>query len=540
MKLIQYTLTLFLLILASALAAQSNLTLTLYELGFVRVVDISNAGDERLFICEQGGLIKIIDGDGNTLPAPFLDIRSRVNDSQNEQGLLGLAFDPNYAQNGYFYINYTGGSGDGQSRISRFSRSANDPNAADANSEEMLLTLDQPAWNHNGGDLAFGPDGYLYIGFGDGGSGGDPWGNSQNKAVWFGKMLRIDVSGNTYTVPLDNPFVSDPQAAEEIWAYGLRNPWRFSFDRETGDMWIGDVGQNAREEIDFQPASSLGGENYGWNCREGDLAFGSPSSECDPIHDTYVEPVVSYLAGGFCNSVTGGYVYRGCKYPDLYGKYVYADYCHGLFWTIEPDGQGGWINTEVFDNSTYDISTFGEDMHGELYAARLDGQIYQVGMGAEQTAPNITINDNELSVPSGLSAYQWYLNGNAIPNATGNTFIAGQSGEYSVEVTYSNGCTFLSSAVMLTVGLGEVSWLDLLSVTPNPFSERVAVNIQLPVSKALVVSVLDVQGKEMYRRELAASLQVNEQLKLGSLPSGVYMLRIRSDEGSWSMKLVKE
>ena len=263
---------------AGLLAAQTKIALNVYAGGFTRPVDIVNAGDSRLFIVEQRGIIKIIDGNGQVLSTPFLDIDARVGSQGNEQGLLGLAFHPDYANNGFFYVNYTNNSGD--TRIARFKVSADNPNVADPNSEKLLLPVDQPYSNHNAGDLTFGPDGYLYFGLGDGGSGGDPQNNGQTATAYLGKMLRIDVdNGDPYAIPPTNPFKDTDFYLDEIWATGLRNPWRFSFDRLTGDLWIGDVGQDAWEEIDFQPASSTGGENYGWRCYEGNHVY-SMSGSC--------------------------------------------------------------------------------------------------------------------------------------------------------------------------------------------------------------------------------------------------------------------
>ena len=332
-------------------------------------MDITHAGDERLFVVERAGRIKIII-DGSIHINNFLDITSKVNDNPNERGLLGLAFHPDYFSNGYFYVNYTMNNGD--TRISRFSV-ANDPNTADPNSEMVIMEIDQPEWNHNGGGIKFGPDGYLYIGTGDGGSGGDPWGpigNGQNTQTLLGKMLRIDVNnGSPYSIPPTNPFVGNNDVLDEIWAIGLRNPWRFSFDKETGDLWIGDVGQNVWEEIDFQPANSTGGENYGWKCYEGTHNF---SSNCGTATN-FVDPVHDFSHGNFEHcSVTGGFVYRGCENPDFVGHYIYTDFCSGVFWSLVPDGNGGWTNTQIANYGGYDISTFGEDVNGELYVAPIE------------------------------------------------------------------------------------------------------------------------------------------------------------------------
>ena len=349
--------------------------------GLSSPVDITHAGDSsgRLFITLQGGRVVIFDG-VQILSPPFLDINSLVS-SGGERGLLGAAFHPNYVGNGFFYVSYTDTAGD--SVIARYSVSL-DPNRADPTSGVILLTIPQPFSNHNGGQLHFGPDGYLYIGIGDGGSGGDPQNNGQDLGTLLGKILRIDVdSGFPFTVPPDNPFVGVVGAREEIWSFGLRNPWRFSFDRLTGDMFIGDVGQNSWEEVDFQPASSTGGENYGWRLMEGNSCF-NPAINCN--NGTLTLPILVYDHSVGC-SVTGGYLYRGSKNPNLNGLYLYGDFCSGLIWGAQEDGLGGW-NTTVLLDTNFSISTFGEDESGEIYFAHLsatDGTIYQVVQSTSST-----------------------------------------------------------------------------------------------------------------------------------------------------------
>ena len=328
--------------------------------GLARPVDLQPDGSGRVFIIEKVGRIRILQ-DGQLLVQPFLDITNRVGSDSNEQGLLGLAFHPQYAQNGRFFVNYTDKNGD--TVIARFQVSS-DPNRADPDSEVKVLGVDQPYANHNGGVVTFGPDGYLYLGLGDGGSQGDPRGNAQNTAVLLGKILRIDVdSAEPYAIPSDNPF------GNEVWAYGLRNPWRISFDKQSGDLYIGDVGQNQWEEIDYLPAGSPGGANFGWNLREGAHDYEGTASPdlIDPIAE------YSHQEGG-C-SITGGFVYFGSR-PEWNGIYLYGDYCSGFVWgLIRTDG--GWQNQLLFQTGVT-ITSFGQDEAGEIYLISDNGNIYRL------------------------------------------------------------------------------------------------------------------------------------------------------------------
>lgn len=329
-------------------------------------------GSNRLFITLQAGQIVIYDGT-QVLPTPFLNIDPLVSCCQ-ERGLLSVAFHPDYVNNGFFFINYT--DVDGDTVIARYTVSA-DPNVADHSSAVVLLTVPQPFGNHNGGQLQFGPDGFLYIGMGDGGSGGDPFNNAQNLGTFHGKILRIDVdNGFPYAIPLNNPFIGNPGALDEIWAFGLRNPWRFSFDRLTGDLFVADVGQDAWEEINFQLFGSSGGENYGWRFMEGNHCF-NPPANCND--GTLTLPILEYSHSLGC-SVTGGYRYRGSQIPQLFGTYLYGDFCSGLLWGATENGPNDW-STELLLDTDISISAFGEDQFGEVYLAHYSaasGAIYRV------------------------------------------------------------------------------------------------------------------------------------------------------------------
>lgn len=347
------------------------------NLSFSRPLNVQHAGDEtnRLFVEEQSGTIYVFENDEETSEKTvFLNISDRITDTGNEQGLLGLAFHPNYESNGYFYVNYTA-SGSGRTIISRFSVSEDDPDQADPNSETEILSYAQPFGNHNGGHLAFGPDGYLYISAGDGGGAGDPNENDQDRTTLLGSILRIDIdnpeNGKQYGIPADNPFAGNEEGfREEIFAYGLRNPWRFSFDPETDNLWAADVGQSDREEIHLIE----NGLNYGWNIIEGSACFNPPGG-CDK---TGLElPVFEYSHGQQNGSITGGFVYRGPSMPELQGYYIYADFLSGRIWALNTSNLDNPDNSELY-RADFGISSFGTDQNNELYICGFDGKIYRL------------------------------------------------------------------------------------------------------------------------------------------------------------------
>jgi len=353
---------------------QLNLTLKPVASGFAKPLYLTHAHDQRLFVVQQAGQIMIIEG-GVTRPTPFLDIKTRVGSNGNEQGLLSVAFHPNYQKNGLFYVNYT--NLEGSTTIARYNVSA-DPNVADEISEQILLTIPQPYSNHNGGHILFGPDGYLYIGMGDGGAANDPHNNGQSLNTLLGKILRLDVdTGSPYGVPQDNPFITTAAARPEIWSYGWRNPWRMAFDAATGDLYVADVGQNQYEEVDVELAGSGGGQNYGWRLMEASHCF-NPTS-CDPATLKVVMPIAEYPHSQGC-SVTGGYVYHGTQFPQLNGVYLYADYCTGTLWGLRHEADGSWSQAELLASGKI-ISSFGLDAAGELYLIdHRSGEVWQVSV----------------------------------------------------------------------------------------------------------------------------------------------------------------
>ena len=371
----------------SAIGVSSRRVFPEVEIRRPIVVTHANDGSDRIFIASQYGVIHILENDEEAEDSTvFLDIEDQVvyNDKQNEEGFLGLAFHPKYKQNGKFYAYYTTTSAPRVSVISEFTVSKNDPNKADPKSEREVLRIPQPFWNHNGGTICFGPDGYLYIGLGDGGKGGDPFGNGQNLSTWLGSILRIDVDnqdkGKGYAVPKDNPFVGKEGAKPEIYAYGLRNVWRMSFDRKTGHFWVADVGQKLWEEINIVTK----GGNYGWNLREAKHKYENGSEArpdlIDPIWEYPHEAVQGGVVGGQVGkSITGGHVYRGSAIPALGGYYVYADYVSGGLWALKYDWESKRVSqTRTLGGFKLPVMSFGEDQGGELYYTTPAGAIYKL------------------------------------------------------------------------------------------------------------------------------------------------------------------
>ncbi len=388
---------------ALSTVANAQLTSQLVASGIDRPVFMTHAGDGsgRLFIIEQEGQIRILESDGTLLAAPFMDIDTVVTGGTSggdERGLLGLAFDPDFANNGKLYVDYTGTGG--HTSVAEYTLA--DPSVdvmtgADIGTRRQIMQIIQPFSNHNGGWIGFGPDGYLYVASGDGGSGNDPGNRAGDLFERLGKLHRIDVSGaddfpgdgnHNYAIPADNPFVgADPGIPESIWNYGLRNPWRTSFDSMTGDLWIADVGQFNWEEVNFEPAGDAGGHHYGWRCREG---FHAAVGTCAGSSEPFYEPIHEYGHGAEC-SITGGYVYRGCELGEAYqGKYFFSDYCGGKIWTLDP--ANGYARTTEF-NSGFAVSSFGQGEDGELYVADLfAGRVYKI---IDPNAPDD--NDNGIA-----------------------------------------------------------------------------------------------------------------------------------------------
>jgi glucose/arabinose dehydrogenase len=437
---------------------QSPLSAQLFSSGYEDPLDIKNCGDSRLFIVEKAGKIWICDSVGNRSATPFLDITFKVASYYTSQGLLGMAFDPDYQNNGFFYVNYTGLNGG--SVLGRYQVSATDPNKADGKSFKVILKQPQPATSHNGGNIVFGTDGYLYTTFGDGGEVGDPNNYSQRKSSLLGKILRLDVSTLPATFPPDNPYVG-VAGLDHIWSSGLRHPWRFTFDELTGDLWIGDVGNNTWEEVDFEPADASGLINYGWHCYEGFEV--DDTSDCDLSTD-FVEPLFVFAHDTYLNdcSVTGGYVYRGANSGFLYGNYLFSDYCSGVLRMISSDGNGGWLldSLDIFDER---IVTFGQDQNSELYFASIyDGEIFKLVDTSNTLAGKITVSDEAtadcsgrrpvLLAPKGKNLrYEWLLNQTVVATTMENRFVPAVSGEYEMVIKSPDGRSARSQKVTVDV-----------------------------------------------------------------------------------------
>jgi len=445
----------------------------------------SNDGTNRLFLVQQNGIIKVFQNDTNILSSGvsnFLNISNKISSSNGEEGLLGLAFHPNYASNGYFYVNYTATSSPLKTVISRFKVSPGNPNKADSLSEYKILEINQPYFNHNGGTLLFGLDGYLYIGMGDGGSGGDPQNNAQNLQSLLGKMLRIDINDTTpskrYVIPPSNPFYNNPSAGrEEIFSWGLRNPWKFSQDPQTGFIYAGDVGQNLWEEIDI----IKNGKNYGWRILEGFQCFNPPSG-CDTSGKTM--PIKAYSHNDGSCSVTGGYVYRGNRRPELLGAYIYADYCSGKIWMLRYNGTSITSDSLLID-SPYFIATFGIDQSNELYilSYSASSKIYRFNKNS-----SVGISNNESEIPEVFKLGQNY---------------------------------------------------------PNPFNPETIIKYSVAERTKISLSVYDITGKKVASLvntvQLPGNYSVYWNAKDNSgktLPSGIYFYRLVTDKFSDTKRMV--
>jgi hypothetical protein len=507
MKLFVYWIFISFLFCSSLQSEAQKLAAIPYVSGINSPIDLKHCGDDRLFIADRAGRIRIIDADGTLRPTPFLNITSKISSASGEEGFLGIAFSPTYKNDGKFYVDYTSNiAGKLTSVIEEYKVSAADSNVADPNSALTLLTQLQPFTNHNGGNLMFGKDGYLYINFGDGGSGGDPLRNGQNKKTFLAKILRIDISNSSasqpYAIPPTNPFYNDTTTGikKEIWAYGVRNPFRSSVDRLTGDLWIADVGQNAHEEIDYQPANDSGGRNYGWNIMEGNFCY-SPPTGCNmtglslPIYD-YSHSV------GF--SIIGGYIYRSAQSKSLFGTYIFSDYVSKWIDGIkQSDGilSGSVTHFITAAQSTGNPISFGEDRYGDQYIIfNGNGTIYKLQDTSSQRRPKAYFTPIDQGGGSfllqGLQGrnlnYQWLKNDTIIQGATSPDYTTSVTGSYTLEVT--NALNFKDTSGVYLLGAS----LNLLSFT----AQKIPAGVKLEWKTG---AELNIKGYQIQERKGTAA-----------------------------------
>jgi len=543
------------------IVAQPVLTFTPFATGMGSALEVVNAADgtNRLFIAQRNGTIRIHNGT-MLLPTPFINLVDTVLDN-GEQGLLSLAFHPDYETNRYFFVWYTDKEGD--LTLARYQTSAGDPNIADPNSEVVLLEIPKPGTpyftNHNGGKIAFGTDGYLYVSIGDGGSGGDPFNNAQNGNSLLGKMLRLNANNFStppyYSIPADNPYVGDPTVLDEIWALGLRNPWRWSWDRLTNDMWIADVGQGAWEEINFRTAGTTAAVNYGWRCYEGNANYNTTG--CGPSSN-YVFPIFAYphnsTTGGF--SVSGGYVYRGSAYPLLSGYYVCADYVSGNVWKIRSNGSGGW---NVFQQSGLpgNITGFGEGENGALYAISLGGTLYLVEANSSlplrliditaQAKKDLVKINWATSFEENISLFEieYSYDGVQFSNAA-RVKPANISNGYSYSFDHViNTSKSLFYRLKTSEQNGQISYSKIVMV--NGYTDKgiiiqptVITNLQLRIDAAEPVEsirVFNSIGKEVVSKSIGGR-QGTISIQLPALSPGTYIVHSRTQSGSQQHKIL--
>ncbi len=512
---------------------QNSIKVTKIASGLSIPVDIAHCNDDRIFILQKAGKIRILQN-GKLLDSTFLDITDKVNSRGNEQGLLGLAFHPDYKNNGFFFVNYIDKSSPAQTIVAKYKVSSIDSNRA-VNAETVLLRITQPFTNHNGGCLKFGKDGYLYIGMGDGGSSGDPNNNAQNPKELLGKMLRIDVnSDSTYAIPSSNPFINNNNYRPEIWSVGLRNPWRFSFDRLNGDLWIGDVGQGDWEEVDYETFGSKGGVNYGWRCYEGNHNYNV--TNCN-AKQNYTFPIHEYFSDQTKDgcSITGGYVYRGFQNPTYYGKYIFADYCSGKIWWLEKATDTTYTSKQIYKFLSNQISSFGEDVNGELYfTAIAEGALYKISQDcnlkvlSRDIKSPLCAEDNNASVRLTLNDttvlnYNW---SNGSRNAELNNI---GSGTYFVTISNST-CSILDTIVIKETPKKKACLTPVFQSIVCANDSALLIACDLPIALQYIwkrdgVIIPDLASKRVAVRE-----------------SGIYQLQIKDEndclsEGSDSLKI---
>lgn len=520
--------------------------------GFSSPVDVINAGDSRLFIVEQGGTIKMWNGT-SIISTPFLNISSITN-FNGEMGLLSAVFHPNYATNRFFFVYYN--SANGNINIARYQTKLNNPNEADETSGVVLLSIPKPFTNHNGGKLNFGTDGFLYFGTGDGGSGGDPNNLAQNPTSLLGKMLRIDVNSFTtppyYTIPATNPFATHATNKREIFSVGLRNPWRWSFDKQNGDMWIADVGQNLWEEVNYSPATNQNNLNYGWRCYEASATYNT--SGCGSL-SSYISPIFEYghniTTGGY--SITGGYVYRGTEYPFLQGYYFITDYVTKINWLIKSNGVGGWLTYQSNTIAPANISGFGEAIDGTLFALGLNnGTLYKI------TASNplpIKLFSFSAKNTNGEHILNWSVNGHSngdlfiVERSTNNVSFNTIDTLYAINGTnnyvlkqYSNNSSTVFYRLCIKSVDGSKTYSPILSLKNDVATTSIKIyksfnSISINSSTSINhISISDATGKLLLNKFIKATGFITFDATI--FPKGLLLIKVETNQGSVVSKLI--
>ncbi|MBP8822197.1 MAG: PQQ-dependent sugar dehydrogenase [Flavobacteriales bacterium] len=497
------------------------------------ITDMASCGDGRLFVVSQGGSIWVVTDSMTVLPDPFLNIYWLINFS-GEQGLIGLAFDPDYANNGHFYVNYTQPYEAGHNTIiSRFTVTATDPNVADPNSEVVLMSIPQPGDIHKGGDLEFDAQGNLYLSIGDGGPQGDPPNNAQNLNSRLGKILRIQVhTDGTWTPPVDNPFANAlSDTLPEIFAHGVRNPFRLGLDRLTGDLWFGDVGQSSFEEVNFM-SGDTSGVNFGWRCYEGNM----PYLPGDCADSTLLQfPVAAHAnimnGGNFC-ALIGGKVYRGPRFPRLYGRYLYTDYCSGVIRSILPADGGDWTDEQVLAPGLAGNTCIAEDSAGELYLAnQITQRVYKLVDRCPMPPPMLMDVDTALQC-SDATGYAWYRNGELLPAETGQALHFPADGSYWVVADMGNGCLFTTDTVQVVhTGLPASVPPDGLKVFPNPAMDHLRISLPQQAATSWAITLLDLSGRPV--RNWTSMGDHPRTIAVNGLVAGRYLLRVTTGSGTY-------
>jgi glucose/arabinose dehydrogenase len=528
--------------------------------GLSSPVEVTGAGDgtNRLFIVEQTGAIRIYNiGNTTLLATPLINLADSLSIG-GERGLLSLAFHPQYATNRYFFVWYTNTAGN--LTLARFQTRADNPNIADNTTGKILLVIPHPgATNHNGAHLQFGPDGMLYFATGDGGGTGDPSNNAQNGNSLLGKMIRLDVNDFDtppyYTIPADNPFVNDPNIRDEIWALGLRNPYRWSFDRLNGDMWIGDVGQGVREEIDYRPAGSTGGINYGWRCIEGTLPYNGGCA----VPGIYAPPLLDYVhssaTGGF--AVIGGYVYRGARSPAIYGYYIFADNVSSNVWLLPPGGTAA--DTILYRSLRSGISGFGEGDNGEIYATTLNGALFTVVGTVNAPLPVTLVNFTgtgkngyyelnwRVATEQNLKQYEIQYSYNAIDFERAGIVPAGNRGDYSFNHVTAQVKRIYYRLKSIDLD-GTEDYSNIISITSGNIREGNFVapsvirdgllNVNLDGTYS-TLQVLNTSGSEVFRANINGRTG-RAGIQIPNMPGGSYFIVLQGKEGRISQKIFIE